>query len=214
MKTCETEIIQLKRLKKDGDLPETVAEEVLKTLLEGGSVVLPVDYIYGIVSLNEKIVEKAVSKSKCIPTDIVALVSSYKMLDELVMYSKADYDFLNRIWPGEISVYMRSVKDEGHTKRKIRFPKSKFLLGILSKAEKIFYYAPVMHAPTESIYKKKSIITTFKNIVDKILIIEEFCKKHPLPSVIDISNNTLEIIHAGRIPTDEIKSLYFLDKSE
>lgn len=213
MKTSEADIILIKRLKKDGELPDGVADSIAKTLLEGGIVVLPVDYIYGVVSLQSKSVEKILLKTKCYSTDVVALVSSYKMLDEIVVYSKFDYDFLNRIWPGEILVYMRSVKNEGDGRIKVRFPKSRFLLGILSKGEKILYYAPLMHSETEPIYRKKTIITYFKNLVDKILIIEELCKKHPLPTVIDISKNTLEIIRTGRIPADEIKSLYFIDKT-
>ncbi len=214
MKTCETEIISVKKLKKDGELNLDASESVVETLLEGGVVLMPVDYVYGIVCASASGVERVLARSGHYQSEIAALISSYKMLDDLVVYSKSDYDFLNRIWPGEVSVYMKSLHCAGPEKLKIRFPKSRFLLGILQRAERLFYYAPAMHSENEQIYRKKTLISSFSGIVDKILIVDELCKKHPLPSLVDISANNLEILYAGKVAAEEIKSLYFLGKAD
>ena len=42
------------------------------------------------------------------------------------------------------------------------------------------------------------------------LIVDEACKEHSLPSVIDITGGSVEVLYEGRVSTDEIKSLYFL----
>lgn len=214
MRTCETDITAIKKLRKDGELAPPISESIAQTLLEGGVVLLPVDFIYGIVCANASAVERALVKSGHFQSEITALISSYKMLDDLVVYSKSDYDFLNRIWPGEVSVYMKSVHCSGPEKLKVRFPKSRFLQGILQRAERMFYYAPAMHSQNEPIYRKKTLISSFSGVVDKIVLIDELCKKHPLPSVVDISANNLEIIYAGKVAAEEIKSLYFLGKAD
>jgi tRNA A37 threonylcarbamoyladenosine synthetase subunit TsaC/SUA5/YrdC len=213
MKTCETEITSIKRLRKDGELPQDLADSVAHTLFEGGVVLMPVDFIYGIVCSQPHLVQRAIVKSGHFRSEITALISSYKLLNDLAMYSKSNYDFLNRIWPGEVSVYLKSVRSDAG-KVKVRFPRSRFLQNILSKEENIFYYAPVMLSETEHLYRKKTIVSSFSGIVDKILIIDELCKKHPLPSVVDISSDDLEIVYAGRVAAEEIKSLYFLGKAD
>lgn len=214
MKTCETEIISIKKLKKDGELNPDASESIVNTLLEGGVVLMPVDYIYGIVCASASAVERAITRSDYYRSEIAALISSFKMLDDLVVYSKSDYDFLNRIWPGEVSVYMKSLHCAGQEKLKIRFPKSRFLQGILLRTERLFYYAPVMYSEIEPNYRRKALISSFSGIVDKILIVDELCKKHPLPSLIDISKSNLEIIYSGKVAAEEIKSLYFLGKAD
>ncbi len=214
MRTCETEIISVKRLKKDGELNHDASESIVETLREGGVVLVPVDYVYGVVCANASAVERTLGRSGYYRSEVTALIYSYMMLDDLVVYSKSDYDFLNRIWPGEVSVYMKSLHCAGPEKLKIRFPKSRFLQGILLKAERLFYYAPVMYSEIEPVYRKKALISSFSGIVDKILIIDELCKKHPLPSLVDISKNNLEILYAGKVAAEEIKSLYFLGKAD
>ncbi len=214
MRMCETEIISVKKLKKDGELNPDASQSIVETLLEGGAVLVPVDYVYGIICANASAVERALSMSGHYRSETAVLISSFNMLDELVVYSKSDYDFLNRIWPGEVSVYMKSLHCAGPEKLKIRYPKSRFLQGILLRAEKMFFYAPVMYSENEPIYRKKALISSFSGIVDKILIVDELCKKHSLSSLIDISANNLEILYSGKVAAEEIKSLYFLGKSD
>jgi hypothetical protein len=63
-------------------------------------------------------------------------------------------------------------------------------------------------------YRKKDIVANYKNHSGMILLVEELCKKHPHPTLIDVRDGKLNILRDGKMPADEIKSLYFLDDSE
>ena len=142
------------------------------------------------------------------------LISSYKMLNGLADYSKSDYDFLNRIWPGEVTVALKGSKIKKDHKEIIRFPKNKFSLDIIERADTLIQSAIILSDKHEALYRKRDIIKYFKESVDLIVIVDELCKKHPLPTYIDIRNNALEILQEGKISAEEIKSLYFLGKAD
>ena len=94
-------------------------------------------------------------------------------------------------------------------KTTIRYPRSKYILNILDHLDVPLYYSDI-----PVYYRKRDIISAYKNDVDLIVIIDELCKKHSLPVVVDISDQTLKIINAGKVSTEEIKSLYFLGKAD
>jgi hypothetical protein len=61
------------------------------------------------------------------------------------------------------------------------------------------------------LFRENDIIETFTGTANLIILIKEFCKDHIPPSVADISDGSLRIIKEGRVQSEDIKSLYFLD---
>lgn len=101
----EHEIIVLKKLKKDGSIEESIIEKTASILREGGMVVMPVDNIYGIVGMAAPEMEKKISMLIGKPNKrFVRLIANYKNLDEIARIDKFQFDFLHRLWPGEVTV--------------------------------------------------------------------------------------------------------------
>lgn len=207
--------ITIKRVKKDGSINKDIVAKVAVSICNGGVVILPIDSVYGIVGLSVEDIGQTLSgifNSDNIQYE--SLISSFKTLDTIADFSKSDYDFLNRIWPGEISVTLKAKSSRARDKIiSIRYPRNKFLHDIIDLVEHPVFCANIFDDKNKIIYKKKDIINIQKH-VDLVLIIDEMCKRHPLPTSIDISENKLTIIHEGKVAVEEIKSLYFLGKSD
>ena len=216
MLTRDCAIIEIKRLKKDGSIHAQPIRQVAEALLRGELVVLPVDNIYAVAGLaspeTEKRISRAIGRSK---RRYVRIISSFKMLDDLAVYGKADYDFLNRIWPGETTVILRKKTLAPNETIGVRFPRSKFLISIIEAVGSPLIYGYLYRGFGRSpLFRRVDILKGFKESVGLMLIIDELCKKHPLPSLIDISTHDLRIVREGKVPAEEIKSLFFLSEDE
>jgi tRNA A37 threonylcarbamoyladenosine synthetase subunit TsaC/SUA5/YrdC len=93
-------------------------------------------------------------------------------------------------------------------------PKSRLCQEIISAVDRPLLYAPLLKTRDHPVYQKNSILSHYRNLVDVIVLIDEFCKEHTLPTILDIRSNELKIINEGRISAEEIKSLYFLGKDD
>ncbi len=209
-------IIDIKRLKKDGSIHAQPIRQVAEELLQGNLVVLPVDNVYAVAGLaspeTEKRISRAIGRSK---RRYVRIISS-KMLDDLAVFNKADYDFLNRIWPGETTVIFRrkNTLDPNGTIG-IRYPHSRFIVSIIEAVGSPLIYGYLYRGFGRSpLFRRLDILKGYKNSVDLMLIIDELCKRHPLPSLIDISTHDLRIVREGKVSAEEIKSLFFLSEDE
>jgi tRNA A37 threonylcarbamoyladenosine synthetase subunit TsaC/SUA5/YrdC len=210
----KTEITTVKRLKKDGTIEISVSRKIAQMLGDGKMVLLPVDFIYGLVSIMDPFLMSTISKlTGGRDEDIVRMISSFKMLNEIADINKMEFDFLHRIWPGELIVYVRDIKNK-NTAIPVRMPKSKYQQEIIDYIGRPLAYSTLYNANRGIMYRKKDIIGLLDGKVDLLLIIEEFCKEHTLPSIVDISNGDLVIVNEGRISAEEIKSLYFLGKDD
>ncbi len=210
----KTEIFIVKKLKKDGTIDASVIRRLSDDLKDGRIVFMPVDMIYGLVSLDNPQCRESVGKMTGETEDtLVRMVSSFKMLDEVATIDKLAFDFLHRIWPGELIVYVQNLRKKGGS-ISARMPKSRYQQDIIEHVGKPLVYGSYPATGQPPIFAKKDIIKAFDGKVGSILIIEEFCKEHTLPSVVDISTGTLNIIHEGKISAEEIKSLYFLGKDD
>lgn len=210
----KTEIISIKKLKKDGTIDPGITGMLSEWIKSGKIVLMPVDAIYGFICLNEpryhEIIKQLTGDSE---EQLVRMVSSFKMLDEIANIDKLEFDFLHRIWPGELIVYMEDIKRKG-VSIPIRMPKSKYQQEIIDHVGKPCLYAAMLDPERKSIYRKKDIIEALDGKIDCLLVIDEFCKEHTLPTVVDISKGALNIINEGRVSAEEIKSLYFLGKDD
>jgi L-threonylcarbamoyladenylate synthase len=214
MQVKSFEPIIIKNLKKDGSLGEEVVAGAAGALQAGGVVVLPIDNIYaaaGIASPDmEARISRLIQRSK---KRYIRLISNFKMLDHLAEFSKEDYDFLNRIWPGEVTAVLKMKN--GSTSRTtiaVRFPRSKYVQAIISRLDSPLIFANLYKGiGRQPVYKKNEILRLAQG-ADYSLIVEELCRKHQLSSLIDISASSLEILREGRVSTEEITSLYFLGR--
>ena len=208
------EIIQLKKTKKDGLIDDAVHQSILSYLTKDKFAIVPVDFVYGISARDTN--ENYVQLLQLIESDkalIWRLIHNFKMMEELVSVGKHEFDFLHRIWPGEMVVYLE-VKDTGLQHLPLRIPKSRLCQEIINNLDKPLLFAPLLKMEDRPLYQKSTIIDYYKNIVDCIVIIDEFCKEHTLPTILDLRNNELKIMNEGRISAEEIKSLYFLGKDD
>ncbi|RPI91746.1 MAG: hypothetical protein EHM32_10215, partial [Spirochaetales bacterium] len=137
MQSKETDTIFIKKLKKDGSLPDDVIGRVTESFRANSMVLLPVDNIYAIAAIASSENEKRISRSVKNPHKLyVRLISSFRMLDDMASLSKNDYDFLNRVWPDEITVILKRKNAErpGDTIG-VRFPRSRFLQSIITAVD-------------------------------------------------------------------------------
>lgn len=214
MRTREAEILAVKRLKKDGDLSGEIVERVVAALVNGAVAMLPVDNVYYVVGRSPSDIVKVVNGKKPGAGEVETLISSFKMLNEVADYSKSDYDFLNRIWPGEVTVILNELAHGNGHKVFIRYPRNRFLLNVIEKLDVPVYGTSASTAEKETVYRKKELVSTFRGAVDLMVIVDELCKKHPHSSLIDISGEALMIVRSGKVSAEEIKSLYFLGKAD
>ena len=203
-------ILDVKKLKKDGSISGNCVDEIIRTLKAGELFVLPVDSIYGIVGLkNDRTAEEiqALTGDSCDNFEII--ISNFKMLEETAFVDKFTYDFLKRVWPGEVIVQLKNRGCAYESNLFMRMPRHKYILDIINGVGEPLLYVPARTAVRKMIFSDRDIIRRFKNICS-LLIISEFNKNHTLPTLIDISCDRLDIVNEGRVSSDEIKSLYFL----
>ncbi|MDI9424254.1 MAG: Sua5/YciO/YrdC/YwlC family protein [Spirochaetota bacterium] len=217
MQLKETEILYLKKLRKDGSLPEEAIAAISQALRANALVLLPVDNIYAIAAVASGENEKRISRVVRNPRKrYVRLISSFRMLDDIAVLTKNDYDFLNRIWPDEITVIMKK-KDATRESETVgvRFPRSRFLQSVIARVDRPLVFSHLYRGLSKSaLYKKGDLEKACRGLVAKAVIVEELCKKHPPATIIDISGSTISIMRAGRVSVEEIKSLFFLRKTE
>lgn len=217
MRNNGADIIKIKKLRKDGSINSDIVEKISVSIKSREIVVLPIDNVYGIIGVSEPEVEKRICKLLRVDeTKFVRLISSFKMLNETACYTKFDYDFLNRVWPGEVNVILKDR--ESHNRKQdlitIRYPKNKFLQSVIDSVDSPLIVSKACNKNNDLIYRKEDIIDSFYHKVKLIVIIEELCKKHPISTLIDISSGNLKILREGKVTSDEIKSLYFLGKDD
>ena len=105
-------------------------KKAVKAIREGKILVCPTDTVYGLVcdAANKKAVEK-LFKIKKRPRNkpIPIFVRDIKMAKKLAKIDKEKELFLKQVWPGKVTVVLKS-KNQG--KIGLRIPKYKWLLGL------------------------------------------------------------------------------------
>jgi tRNA A37 threonylcarbamoyladenosine synthetase subunit TsaC/SUA5/YrdC len=208
------QVISIKKLKKDGSIDDDILNTVALKLMEDRLVIAPIDFINGICCLDSKYnYERLTGLQQSVEASISRLIASFKMLENYTVIGKLEFDFLHRIWPGEMSVFLREKGNDEH-RLPLRMPRGRMCQDLINAVGKPLLFSPLMRSPEHLQYHKSTIVNTYRDSVDCILIIEEFCKDHTLPTVLDISGGDLQILNEGRISSEEIKSLYFLGKDD
>lgn len=202
--------LNLKKLKKDGSIPWDQVEIISRTINYGELFIFPIDSIYGIVGLYcDEIAEKIIELTGESSDNIEVIISNFKMLEEMAVVEKSIYDFLRRIWPGEVIVQLKNRECFHNSNFLMRMPKHKYVLDIINAIGRPLFYLPLKTPVRKMILNDKDILKRFKDVCP-VLIIEEFLKEHTSPTLIDVSCNNIVILNEGRVCAEEIKSLYFL----
>jgi tRNA A37 threonylcarbamoyladenosine synthetase subunit TsaC/SUA5/YrdC len=131
------------------------------------------------------------------------------MLEETAYVDKFTYDFLKRVWPGEVIAQLKSKACAYESNIFMRMPRHKYMHDIINGVGEPLLYVPDRISEGKMFFNDRDIVRRFKNICS-MLIIDEFNKNHTFPTLIDISCDRLDILCEGRVSSDEIKSLYFL----
>ena len=203
-------IHDVKKLKKDGSIPSVCVENIIRALKSGELIIMPIDSVYGIVGLRrDDIIDEIINITGEPLDDIEIVISNFKMLEEMALVDKFVYNFLKRVWPGEVIVQLKNRVCDSDSNLYMRMPRHKYILDIVNGVGVPIVYMPARSSVRKMIFNDKDIMKRFKDICS-ILIISEFSKNHSLPTLIDVSCDKLSIINEGRVSAEEIKSLYFL----
>ncbi len=205
------EILPIKRIRKDGSLDSETVLRIASILRGGNLVAMPVDSVFGLICIccseTERLMDSLFAERD---EDVVRMVSSYRMLYDIAEIDKAEYDFLRRVWPGEVIVRLRKKNNPGSGSTiPVRFPRNKFVQDIIAETERPLLFGSTLKFRKKRPFKRTDVFDKYHK-ADLIVCIEEFLKKHPFPTVVDVSGGDLDILSEGRISAEEIKSLYFL----
>ncbi len=209
----------LRKCKKDGSLDTAILERVVSVLRSQGQVLFPVDGIYSSCSLYP---DSGPLELDGLAGDSV-LISNFRILDDIVHLDKFRYDFLHRVWPGEVVVLLKkkerslsgldSSREGFGAPLPVRMPRTRFNLEILEKLR-----APLvcrlLRKNRRIIYSEKALLREFSGSHDLLLVIQESCREHARPTVVDLSREDIQILAEGKLANDEIKSLYFLGQDD
>lgn len=206
-----SEIISIKKIKKDGSIDLDITKKIVELLREDKVLILPIDGIYGFLAVDNDTTRKKMKKLPVDSENFVHLVSSYSMLDKLTVLTKRQFDFLHRIWPDEVDVILPTSESVKNEYMQIRFPRYKFIRDILAKIKEPLIFYNTKKRSGKQYFKRSELRVKFKDFVDALIIIDEWCKSHPESTLIDLRGDELKFLRKGRVSVDEIKSLYFLD---
>lgn len=202
------EIARIRRLKKDGSADRAFYLPVLEELLLGHAVLMPVDGVYGVAAIPSK-GETAVSASS-VPAEI--LINDLASLSSHASFSKQEYDFLHRVWPDEITVMLNASEGSGSVYA--RMPANPVNRDIIAGAGGILFFSTLVGKNGKAVSGKKDLLQLAEKCGSRLMIIDEWCKVHVLPTVIDIRGGKLAQVRKGKVSLEEIQSLFFLGPLE
>lgn len=202
------EIIRVKRLRKDGSADPESVRPVASCLREGCDVLLPIDGVYGIARKTDF----SDHHSENYHPDLEYIVCDFGLLEKKARYSKADYDFLKRVWPDEVSVLMHAQK--GTHPVLSRMPQSSVSREIVSLAGGAVDFTPLLNDKGKPRYKIAELEKESSAKLKLIFLIDEWCKPHPLSTIIDIRHPVPALVRTGKVAMDEISSLFYLGPAD
>ncbi len=214
MTAGNNQIISLKKLKKGGAIDRELQGSIINILKSGGLAAMPVDHIYGIISMDESGVRQRLEKI-CggDESGILQMISTFRMLEDIALIDKMKFDFLHRIWPGEVIVKLNRRDPLQHSATTmVLLPKNRYMKDIIDSMGSPLIFIKGYDNGRFFKLKDKKLVSLYQENIEITVIIDELCREHPFPTIVDLTGKDLEIIHEGKVSSDEIKSLYFLDK--
>ena len=202
------EIARIRRLKKDGSADRTLYLSVIEALCGGAAVVMPVDGVYGVAAVP------AAEEKSCVSlhprTEL--LVNELSTLEPAIMITKREYDFLKRVWPDEVTITI--APSNGIDPVHARIPANPVNRDIIEGAGGMLFFAAFSGKNGLSLSRKKDLLEMACRCGGHAMFVDEWCKAHPLPTVVDIRGGGLSHVRKGKVSIEEIQSLYFLGQLE
>lgn len=170
---------------------------VVNFLKKGKIIVYPTDTIYGLgcIATNKKSINKIYKiKKRKKNKPLLILVSSFAMLKKYCFVSKAQYNYLNKFWPGSISVVLKSrgiLPDEltgGINSVAVRLPKNDFLIKMIRGVNKPIVSTSLNLSGNKYINNLNSLDKYFKNYKPDLVIDSGKIKKNKPSKIIDLRN--------------------------
>lgn len=215
MRERKDAVVSLKKLKKGGGIDRDLLAHIVELLGMNEVVAIPVDNVYGFITCDsDSGASRLMKVAGGDETGIIQIISSFKMLEEIALIDKMRFDFLHRIWPGDVIVKL-SKKSFSLAAREtilVMSPKHKYVKDIADAVEKPILFMKGFENGRFFKNRDKKMVGRYHDATCLVVIIDELCKDHPLPTIVDLTGEELEIIYEGKVSSDEIKSLYFLDK--
>ncbi len=178
-----------------------------RSLLNGLTIILPTDTVYGIAALaeNEKAVEKIFKikkRPKSLP--LIIFVKSIKDAAKIAKFSPLDMVLAKKLWPGPLTLILKKKKskiyngDKRLSKIGIRIPKNNTVLALLNKIKK------PLATTSANLHKERNTrkidnlnILENKNIDIAISSSEKMSFKES--TLLETSRKEVKIIRSGQI---------------
>lgn len=182
-----------------------IIEKAKKAIEEGKVLVFPTDTVYGLIcdAKNEKAIKKIFEiKKRKIEKVLPIFVKDLKMANSIAEIEKFQENFLKKIWPGKITVILRSKEKfpKGILKNGkigIRIPKYKFLNKILKALNRPLAQTSANVSGKKVARNVKGILRQFKDLKPD-LIFDAGNLKPSLPStVVDLTKKEPKILRKG-----------------
>jgi tRNA A37 threonylcarbamoyladenosine synthetase subunit TsaC/SUA5/YrdC len=215
MTALKTEMVVLKKLKKGGVLNSEASWKLIRSLSNGNIIAMPIDCHFGYVCAADTGGEKKILELSDMDDEkIIRVISSFKMLEKIAIIDKFKFDFLHRVWPGDVIVKLkRKVPTKKSDSLYVLTPKNRYILEIVETIRRPILFVKGYSKGKFIKASNRILLNRYKKNSGLVLIIDELCKEYPSPTILDLSGEELVIIEEGRISSDEIKSLYFLDRA-
>jgi tRNA A37 threonylcarbamoyladenosine synthetase subunit TsaC/SUA5/YrdC len=202
------EIARLKRLKKDGSADGALYRPVIDSLCEGAAVIMPVDGVYGVAAVPKD--DEPVPPVHKVPSEY--LINEISVIESRARVSKREYDFLKRVWPDEVTVELDAK--EGDFPLFARMPANPVNRAVIAGAGGILLFSTLLGKNGKPLSRKKDLNDLAEKCCDLVMVIDEWCKPHPLPTILDLRSEKILLVRKGKVSMDEILSLYFLGSAE
>ena len=186
--------------------------KLIKLIKDGGIGAIPTDTIYGLVcsASDKEAVEKLYEiKERDTLKPLIILISNIKSLATFgIVLSRAQKVFLDRNWPGKVSVILPSTNDEYNYLSRdnhsltFRIPADNQLLSLLQKTGPLV--APSANPQGKS--PATNIDEVFNYFVGKIDFAVEGIVGDSLPStLVDMTGDDLKVLRQGEIQIIDLK---------
>ena len=144
-----------------------IISEVVKSIKNGGIVVCPTDTVYGLVcdmANKETMVKLFLIKQRPQNKPIPIFIKDIKMAKEFAEISEKQEGFLKKVWPGGVTVVLKSKKGEGTIG--MRMPKYRLVLDIIERLGRPLAETSANISGEASTTKIKEVLKYFKGRED------------------------------------------------
>ena len=209
----------MKILKLDEKNYEKAIEETMVFLKADQTIVIPTDTIYGLAcdALNEKAIEKLLKiKERDRQKGLPIFVNSVEMARRLSYIDKRKEEFLNKIWPGPITVVVHAkdavprIATGNRETVALRLPDHKFITDLITAFGKPITGTSANISGNEPIRSAIEAREQWKRETTKpVLIINAGEIKNTEPStIVDITGPSPIILRSGIITKKEFDEFF------